>query len=169
MSQFQKTISVLIGLSLALVPVFVSAAECSQDRAIYEDASQKYRLSFQTTSEASAVSHLFTIELSKADTKMDGNVQTTEDVPRSLGTLLYKCPDGDVTGADLEACIVWQGLIYTIDPKGKVGNLPAGTAPAANQILLSDFGAALRQSKIWTEKKLLEAPYDVFSYKECRS
>ena len=169
MSQFQKTFSVLTGLCVALAPVLVSAAECTQDHAIYEDASQKYRLSFESTSEASAVSHLFTMEIAKTDIKMDGNVQLTDRVPRSLGLLLNKCPDGDVTGADLEACTIWQGLMYTIDPKGKVDNLDAGSAPAASQILLADFGAALHQSKIWTDKKLLETPYDVFSFKECRS
>ena len=169
MSQFQKTIAGLIGFSFMLVTGLVSAAECSQDHGVYEDASQKYRLSFESTSEASAVSHLFTMEIAKTDVKMDGNAQLTDGVPRSLGILLNKCPDGDVTGADLEACTIWQGLIYTIDTKGKVDNLAAGTEPAASQILLSDFGAALHQSRIWTDKKLLEAPYDVFSLKECRS
>ena len=169
MNQFNKTISALICLSLALAPVLASAAECTQDHAIYEDASQKYRLSFESTSEASAVSHLFTMEIAKTDVRMDGNVQLTDPVPRSLGILLNKCPDGDVTGADLEACTIWQGLVYAIDAKGKVDNLAAASAPAANQILLADFGAALHQSKIWTDKKLLEAPYDVFSFKECRS
>jgi len=164
-----KTISMLIGISFALAPICASAQECTQDHAVYEDASHKYRLSFEATSEASAVSHLFTMEIANTDVKMDGNVQMTDVVPRSLGLLLNKCPDGDVTGADLEACTIWQGLVYAIDARGKVDNLNSGSAPASQQILLSDFGAALHQSKIWTDKKLLEAPYDVFSFKECRS
>ena len=169
MSQFRIVISTVIGLSCGIAPAVAFAGDCTQDHAVYEDASHKFRLNFEATSEASAVSHLFTMEIAKTDVKMDGNVQLTDDVPRSLGILLNKCPDGDVTGADLEACTIWQGLIYTIDSKGKVDNLAAGSAPAVNQILLSDFGAALHQSKVWTEKKLLEAPYDVFSFKECRS
>jgi hypothetical protein len=168
MNAFQTSMSVLLGLSLGGAPVVAFSKECTQENAIYDDASQNIRLRFLSPSEAATVSHLFTVEIAKADVTIDGNVQMTDVVPRSLGTLLYQCPEGDVTGADLEACTVWQGLVYAIDSAGTVGNLADGKAQAAKQLLLADFGAALRQSKLWTDS-LAPAPYDVFLYSGCRS
>lgn len=165
-----KTSAFLIAIvpCVALVSGAAQAKDCPQDHAVYEDVSRQYQITFQTPSEASVVSHLFTMTIAKTDTKLDGNVQKTEDVVRSLGTVLFQCPDGDVTGADLDACTVWQSVIYSVSADGTIGNLAAGSAVAADQLLLSDFGAALRQSKLWSEKRATLVPYDSFRFKECR-
>ena len=45
------------------------------------------------------------------------------DPDRPNGIVMYNCPEGDVTGDDLEACTVWQGLIYGVSAAGQVDNL----------------------------------------------
>ena len=46
---------------------------------------------------------------------------------------MYKCPKGDVTGAELAVCTVWQGVIYTSDDKGNIELLPAEGAGCAGK------------------------------------
>ena len=38
--------------------------------------------------------------------------------------IMNNCPEGDVTGDDIAACTVWEGVIYSIGADGKVGSLP---------------------------------------------
>ena len=55
----------------------------------------------------------------------DRHVEAMARAARPHGSLMYRCPTGDVTGEELAACTLWEGVIYSADDKGAVGLLPA--------------------------------------------
>jgi hypothetical protein len=155
---------------IACLPLQAAAADCPQAKALYQDADKAYGLQFKpVNSTASPLSHLFDVTVGKTAIVMQGHVMTTDEVSRTIGTLQYQCPDGDVTGEDIAACTVWEGLIFAISDKGDVAILPAETAKAADKILLPDFGPSLRVSKIWGAKMAHVAPFDVLTFAGCAS
>lgn len=160
----------ILGMSLiALAPATGLAAACTQGRAIYMDADRLYTLAFSPVqSDAAATSHAFTITVDKTGHRMDGHVMASDPLGRPVGTLLDQCPDGDVTGEDLAACTIWEGLLYS-HSDGEIDILPAESEPAAGQILLPGFGDALVHSKAWAPGKATVAPWDVFTLKGCAS
>ena len=83
---------------------------------------------------------------------------------------MYNCPEGDATGAEIDACMVWEGPIYGIDSLGNVSAVPdAGLGEEAMAtILLPDFGAAVRMSSAWGAEGLSVAPKDDFRLKACQ-
>ncbi|MBD9374834.1 hypothetical protein IB238_19590 [Rhizobium sp. ARZ01] len=145
------------------------AAECKQERAIYTDRDGAYELAFEPVgSAAAAVTHRFKVKALKGDLLLDGNIMMGDEVVRSIGMVMHNCPEGDVTGEEIAACTVWQGVMYPLDQAGTPSELvPAEGAGAADRLLLAGFGPALRFSNAWEEKKLSVAPWDVLTYKGC--
>ena len=145
------------------------AAECKQERAIYTDRDGAYELAFEPVgSEAAAVTHRFKVRATRGELLLDGHIMLGDEVPRSIGMIMHNCPEGDVTGEEIAACTVWQGVAYPLDPAGTPGELvPAEGDGAADRLLLAGFGPALRFSNAWEEKKLSVAPWDVLTYKGC--
>jgi hypothetical protein len=143
-----------------------AAADCLQEQAIYGDADGAYELRFEPVGSASAAtSNHFKVKIAKTDLVLDGIVMQSDEPVRANGMIMNNCPDGDVTGDDIAACTVWQGLIYSISADGKVALLPGEGMEAAWQILLPDFGPAIRNSSIWG--KATVAPWDVLTFKGC--
>jgi hypothetical protein len=99
---------------------------------------------------------------------LDGYVMASEPVNRTNGFLFNNCPEGDITGDDIAACTVWQGVIYA-SGKGRIDLLPPQGANAADEILLPGFGPALQASSAWGPEKATVAPWDVLTLKGCRS
>ena len=145
------------------------AAECRQERAIYGDRDGAYELVFEPVgSEAAVATHRFKVRAVKGDLVLDGNVMMADEVARSIGMIMHACPEGDVTGEELAACTVWQGVIYPIDKAGVLSELvPAEGNDAADRLLIAGFGPALRFSRAWEEAKLATAPWDELTFKEC--
>lgn len=162
-----KFLIAVAAAGLSLSPEGVMAATCQQEKAIYGDSNGAYELRFRPVgSDAAAATHRFSVKVIGSGLMLDGYVLGSEPVNRSNGVLLNHCPEGDVTGADLAACTVWQGVIYASLP-GRMGLLPAGAEEAPPAILLSDFGPALRQSSAWGEGKATVVPWDMFTLKGC--
>jgi hypothetical protein len=146
------------------------AAECKQANAVYSDRDGAYELRFTPiASAAAAASNRFTVKVLKTPLTLDGYVMPSEDPARSLAMVMFKCPDGDATGADLEACTIWQGMVYGIDAKGSLDNLQPEAGQAADKILFPGIGPAIRASSIWGKGKASVAPWDVLDFKECAS
>lgn len=161
----RKALFVFFVLTLACP---AHADECSQAKAIYADQAGGYELSFEPVgSEAAVTSNLFKISLAGASLSLDGVVMASGEPERPNGIVMHNCPTGDVTGAELAACTVWEGPIYTIDSAGKVGLLQGEDAPAAEKILLPAFGPSLRASTAWGEGKAQSDSSDVFEFKGC--
>ena len=159
-------VALLAGAAL-LAPTLGHAA-CVQQKAFYSDRDSAYELSFEPVdSDASSSSHRIKVKINNSDLVLDGYVMPSEPVNRSNGILFNHCPDGDVTGDDLAACTVWEGMVYS-STAGKIDLLPPQGADAAPEILLAGFGASIVDSSAWGPKKANVAPWDVFSLKGCK-
>lgn len=155
-------------VSAACAPAAL-AAECQQAQAIYTDRDGAYELSFEPVgSEAAVVSHHFKIRQVKGDLLLNGHIMTGDEVARSNAMVMHNCPTGDVTGDEIAACTVWEGVMYPVAPDGAIGELvPGEDAKAAHALLLAGFGPALRYSGAWEEKKLTDVPWDLLTFKGC--
>lgn len=156
------------GLVAAILPAIAHAAECRQADAIYADRDGAYELRFQPLgSQSAAASNRFTMSVASTEMIMDGYVMSSEDPDRSNGLMMFRCPEGDVTGADLDACTVWQGMVYGADATGALANLPAEDAGAAERVLFAGLGPAIRGSSIWGKGRATVAPWDLLTFKGC--
>lgn len=162
---------VRFGVILASAWLLANAAgaqtACRQADAVYGEPQAKAVLSFTETAEALALSNRFTLTI--GETALDGIVMWTAEPLRPDGTLMLDCPDGDVTGQELEQCTLWRGVIYAVDESGAVGLLPDEKSPAARVLILPDLAFSLG-----SEGKLPPAagpvlPFDVFTLSGCRS
>jgi len=157
-------------LAVALPAVFGSPAlaACPQELAIYSESGGTASVEFTPNrGEAIAVSNKFRL-LPGKDIVLDGIVMWSEDVPRPNGRLMHACPEGDVTGAEIEACTVWQGVIYAIGGDGRVDLLPAEGKDAAEQLLFPDIAWALKNAVSLAESGLPALGSDTFTLSGCQ-
>ncbi|MGH6763364.1 MAG: hypothetical protein ACRECW_17460 [Phyllobacterium sp.] len=162
-------LSLLLALTLQGSLAAWAKPECRQDRAVYADPDGVISLSFKAKQEdvPSVTSNEFTIALKEPAVSMDGVVMWNEGVSRPNGIVMYQCPGGDVTGADLEACTVWQGVIYSLEDGSNAGLLPTAGEPAAEALLFPDFAAYASAFDFKTDEPLKSVPFEVFRFKDC--
>ncbi|MBB6223778.1 hypothetical protein GGI64_003505 [Rhizobium leguminosarum] len=164
----RKGVAAIAAAAFCAVPVSLLGAECKQERAVYVDRDGAYELRFAPLNSASAAaSNQFKVHALKTPVVMEGYVMPSEDPVRAIGILMFNCPEGDATGADLDACTVWQGAVYGVDAKGEMDNLQPEGAAAAERLVLPGLGPAIRESSAWGEGKASVAPWDVLTFKEC--
>jgi len=154
----------LAGLLSACMPAF---ADCTIERATYTDTDGVARIEFRPGDNAATVTNTFKMLLDN-NVVLDGVVQWSQGVSRPYGMLMYKCPEGDVTGPELEQCTVWQGVIYTADETGNVALLPAEGLAAPRKLILADLGPSLRMSAAYGVNGFAKLPSDVFEQKGCQ-
>jgi len=161
----------LLGASVLVatlaMPCIAAAADCRIEKSTYREAETGLELVFSAASgENTPVTHGFKTMIGKQS--LDGHVMYDPEIERPIGMVLNKCPEGDVTGADLAACTVWKGIVYGIDEAtGHVDLLPPEGAAAPDALLLPGFGPAVLSSPVG--KGLEAGPWDVFSFKGCAS
>lgn len=143
-------------------------AACKQELAVYTEPQANASLEFTPAGGTASASHSFRITFPENSVVLDGIVMWTDGIARPHGIVMHQCPEGDVTGAELEACTVWQGVIYAVDAAGSVGLLPAEGADSAAQLLLPDFAPALRQSSAYGVDGVSKMPWDVFKLSGCQ-
>ncbi len=155
---------------MVLAVCLASAANaCPQDQAIYGDADKSYELAFSpAASEAVMTSHQFSLTYKSTGLVMQGYVMDSENGDQSLATLLYQCPEGDVTGADIAACTVWEGAI-NLHGEDRLEKLPPSDQTAAGEILLAELAEAVRNSTVWGDDEVSLAPGDIFTLEGCAS
>jgi hypothetical protein len=164
----RRGVAAFAAAALFAVPGSALCAACKQEQAVYVDRDGAYELRFAPlNSPAAAASNQFKVSALKTPVVMDGYVMPSEDPVRAIGILMFNCPDGDATGADLDACTVWQGAVYGMDAKGEMDNLQPEGAEAAEKLVLPGLGPAIRESSAWGEGKAIVAPWDVLIFKEC--
>lgn len=117
-----------------------SARSCPQALAGYGTPEQRVLLEFSGSADLS-----FSLLIEGSDGRFDGFVYPSEEEGGMAGVILDDCPDGDVTGAELEACTVWQGPVRTVDANGNAGDLPASNEPAAGYLHLEGLAGALNE------------------------
>ena len=151
-------------LPLLATPVF---AACTQDRAVYTDKDDDYTLTFKRVpDDAEDASNEFSLQLNETDLRLDGVVAWTEEVARPNGTISYKCPPAK-TGEELDACTVWQGVIYALTEGADADLLPKAKEPAAQALLLPDLTSAMTRYNFKLDKPVEAFPWEVFRFKEC--
>lgn len=156
-----------LALCLAAASTSPTIAACPQELAIYSEQEASASLEFTPAGDTGS-SHTFKIKFAENSVVLDGVVLWTEDVARPMGIVMYKCPDGDVTGPELDACTVWQGVVYAVDGQGKISLLPPEGAAAAEHLLLPDFASALRQSLAYGVGGVSKMPWDAFKMSGCQ-
>ena len=153
-------------LASALVLTGPAVAACPVELAVYGDRGDAAGIDFRPATESATVTNAFRMNLENG-VQLDGIVMWSEGVERPYGALMYKCPDGDVTGAELEACTLWQGVVYAADDTGKIDLLPKkGDAPKT--LIFPDLGPSLRQSSAYGAQGFSKLPWDVFTLKGCQ-
>lgn len=164
----RKGVATIAAAAFFAIPVAAFAIDCKQEQAVYTDRDGAYELRFAPlNSSSAAASNQFKVSAVNTSVVMEGYVMPSEDPVRAIGILMFNCPEGDVTGADLDACTVWQGAVYGMDAKGEMDNLQPEGAAAAEKLVLPGLGPAIRESSAWGEGKASVAPWDVLTFKEC--
>ncbi len=155
-------------LAALLVPSAAQAA-CPQELAVYSERGKSVSIEFRPAPAGAAVHTMeFRAVFSQNDVVLDGVVLWTQGTPRPVGIAMHRCPAGDVTGDELAACTVWQGVFYAVDSGGEVGLLPRAGEDAAGQLVLPDFGPAVRDSRIYGAEGVSIVPWDVFRLSGCQ-
>ena len=158
----------MVGFLAALTAATSSAhAACPIELAVYGDAQSGSEIDFTPTGTSATVTNTFRMILDN-NVVLNGIVMWNEGVSRPNGALMYKCPEGDVSGEELAACTPWHGVIYTSDDKGGIGLLPAEGVDAPKTLILPDLGPALRQSSAYGGSGFSKVPWDVFALKGCQ-
>lgn len=142
-------------------------AGCPMELAVYADRDNAAGIDFRPTGQSAVVTNTFRMALDNGVT-LDGIVMWSDGVARPYASLMYQCPDGDVTGEELEACTLWEGVVYTVDEAGAVSLLAAEGQDAPAKLVFPDLGPALKQSVAYGEGGLSRVPWDVFALKGCQ-
>ncbi|TPK92316.1 MULTISPECIES: hypothetical protein [unclassified Mesorhizobium] len=161
--------SPMIGLmagSLALTAATSSAqAACLIQLAVYGEAQSGAEIDFTPTGTSATITNAFRMILDN-NVVLDGIAMWTEgSAARPHGSLMYKCPTGDVTGEELAACTVWEGVIYSADEEGTIGLLPAEGADAPKSLIFPDLGPSLEMSAAYGPGGFSKVPWDIFVLK----
>jgi hypothetical protein len=161
----------MIGFVAGSLVVFAAGYEahaaCPLALAVYGEAESEAGIDFRPTGGSAVVTNTFKMVLDKG-VVLDGIVMWTEGVARPHGSLMYKCPTGDVTGDELAACTVWEGVIYSSDDQGKIALLPAEGVDAPKTLIFPDLGPSLQMSAAYGENGFSKVPWDVFVLKGCQ-
>lgn len=134
---------------------------------VYGDRDGAAEVNFSPTQGSATVTNSFRMILQN-ETVLDGFVMWTTDIERPFGQLGYKCPDGDATGEQIAACMVWQGTVYAVNDKGEVGLLAREGEDAPASLLLPDLGPSVRVAPALADLGIDEVPFDVFALKGCQ-
>lgn len=157
----------LLAASIALAASSAQAA-CPIQLAVYGEAQSGAEIDFTPTGTSATITNTFRMILDN-NVVLDGIAMWTEgDAARPHGSLMYKCPTGDVTGEELAACTIWEGVVYSVDEKGTVGLLPAEGADAPKSLVFPDLGPSLEMSAAHGSGGFSKVPSDVFVLKGCQ-
>jgi hypothetical protein len=162
----QKSIGALLTCALALAALPAHAA-CPIELAVYGDRDGAAGIDFRPTGQSAVVTNSFKMVLDNG-VMLDGLVMWSDGVARPYASLMYDCPAGDVTGEELEACTLWEGVVYAADETGKVSLLPGERQDAPQTLVFPDLGPALKQSSAYGEGGFSKLPWDVFALKGCQ-
>ncbi len=159
-----KPVVLVAGMVLATANAH---AACPIELAVYGDAQSGSEIDFTPTGTSAVVTNSFRMILDN-NVVLNGIVMWSSGEARPNGSLMYKCPEGDVTGGELAACTLWNGVIYTSDDKGAIGLLPAQGVDAPKTLILPDLGPSLRRSLAYGGSGFSKVPSDVFTLKGCQ-
>ncbi len=156
-----------LAFAAALAAASPATAACPVELAIYRDRDGVAEIAFRPAAGSAAVTNKFQMAM-RGGPLFEGVVMWTEEPARPYGQVMFNCPEGDVTGAELDACTLWQGVIYGVDGEGGVGLLPGEGEPAPSSIILSDLAYQMRGAPAFSSAGLFTVPSDVFALSGCQ-
>ncbi len=140
-------------------------AACPQELSVYEDTSGN-SLTFQPPHDSQAAEHEFKLRV--GPTELQGVVMWSKDPDRPNGIIMDNCPDGDVTGEELDKCTVWQGVIYGLTKEATAPFIGKRGTPFAEALLLPDLSRYLLDHTFKTPLAGPPKADDVFKMKACQ-
>ena len=149
---------------VSTLTVTPAGAACPQELAVYEGADGSGALEFSGGGAGM---------LSEMRLLYDGVEPVTvylshdETHNRTQAMIPLNCPEGDVTGEELAACLVYQGTVYSIDTDS-VGLLPHPGEAAAAQIFLPNLLPALWENPQFGETGPKSPPAEIFKLSGCQ-
>ncbi|OXT02317.1 hypothetical protein B7H23_05275 [Notoacmeibacter marinus] len=158
------------GLSALIVLAAGSAtmpahASCSQGRAIYHTPISRTELAFVTPEDAAAKTHEVDVRLGALESR--AYINPSADLNQPVMTLPYQCPEDDLTEADLDACILYRGVVYALSAGETLRTLPDADKAAATQILLPNFSASLYGNPVLDAIEADGKQGDIFTLSGC--
>ncbi|MCZ4289692.1 hypothetical protein [Hoeflea alexandrii] len=166
-----RLFALMLAVTMVAAGGLPARAACPQALAVYDEAGSGAEIAFAgPLSEADGMQHRFSLSFAGSGVMMDGVVMMAGEPDRPWGVILHECPEGDATGAEIAACTVWEGVIYTIGSTGEARWLPVLDADhkAGDSLLLPDFSAAVMRSQAWQAGQVTRLPGDVFRLKACQ-
>lgn len=139
-------------------------AACPQEMAVYTEVDGDAQIEFSAERAGFVVTNSFRL-IVRDDLVLDGMVMWNQGVSRPNGLIMHQCPDGDVTGEELDACTHWEGVIYTVSGDGKVDLI--GQDEAAETLLLPDLSRQLHYSALNSGGETLVG-FDTFALSGCQ-
>jgi hypothetical protein len=157
----------LIAVSAVMVVTTGAAlAACPQELAIYEDSIGQPMTFTPPPAQGQAAEHAFSIRINGQD--LQGVVMWSADPERPNGIVMDHCPEGDVTGEELEVCTVWQGVIYGLTKEATAPFLGKRGSPHAEALLLPDFSRSVQAHSFKNSMPSPPKAEDVFRMKACQ-
>ncbi|MGB8818637.1 MAG: hypothetical protein WCC66_12020 [Rhizobiaceae bacterium] len=155
----------LVAAALLLPLAAPALAACPQELAIYEDSSGN-SITFLPPHDNMAAEHEFKLRLGSAE--LQGVVMWSKDPDRPNGIVMDQCPDGDVTGEELDKCTVWQGVIYGLTKDANAPFIGKRGTPFAEALLLPDFSRYVLEHQYKVPLAGPPKADDVFRMKACQ-
>lgn len=91
-----------------------------------------------------------------------------DELDRSVAMIPLNCPEGDVTGAELAACLVYQGAVYAPGETGGMSGLPGAGADAAPKVFLPNLASALWGNPQFGDTGPQQRPAELFEISGCQ-
>jgi hypothetical protein len=165
MNPYWTELTALMAAFSALTAVPALAA-CPQELAIYEDSAGQALTFTPPPAEGQAAEHAFSVRINGQN--LQGVVMWSTDPERPNGIVMDNCPEGDVTGEELEVCTVWQGVIYGLTKEADAKFLGKRGAGHAEALLLPDFSRAVQGHSFKNPMSGPPKADDVFRMKACQ-
>jgi hypothetical protein len=141
-------------------------AACPQELAIYEDSSGQALTFMPPPVQGQAAEHAFSVRIGGQE--LQGVVMWSEGPDRPNGIIMDHCPEGDVTGEELDVCTVWQGVIYGLTKEATAPFLGKRGSPHAEALLLPDFSRSVQAHSFKNSMPSPPKAEDVFRMKACQ-
>lgn len=142
-------------------------AACPIELAVYRDRDAVAGIDFRPAGDGATVTNTFRMHVGERG-EFDGFVMWTADVARPYAMITHGCPEGDVTGEEIAACTLWEGVVYGVDAAGVVTLLPREGEPAPQRLVLADLARLMRSSPVYAATGLDAVPFDVFELSGCQ-
>jgi len=154
----------LVACLASVLATSPALAACPQELAVYEGADGEGGLEFR----GGGAGMLSEMRLLYEGTEpVTAYLSHDDALDRTVMMLPLNCPEGDVTGEELAACLVYQGAVYALngdDPSA----LPAPGNDAAEKLFLPNLASALWNNPQFGDAGPKDRPAEIFALSGCQ-